>query len=47
MKDTERKQYLAYDKGKRKFFSLEEVELDNKEIQIYEFNDQNFRLVVN
>jgi hypothetical protein len=47
MKDTGNKQYLAYNKGKRKFFNLDEVELDDKEIEIYEFSDQSFRLVSN
>jgi hypothetical protein len=47
MRDTGAKQYLAYDKGKRKFFSLDEVELEDTdlELEIYEFDEQNFRLV--
>lgn len=45
MRDTDNKQYLAYDKSKRKFFNLTEIELDNQDITIYEFSDQNFRLV--
>ena len=46
MRDTDKKQYLAYHKGKRKFFSLE-FELDNSDIEIYEFSEQNFGLVGN
>jgi hypothetical protein len=47
MRDTDKKQYLAYDKTKRKFFSIDEIELDNKDVEIYEFSDQDFRLVGN
>jgi len=47
MRDMDKKQFLAYHKGKRKFFTLEEVELDNSDIEIYEFSEQNFRLVGN
>jgi hypothetical protein len=44
-RDMDKKQFLAYRKSRRKFFSLEEVELDDSDIEIYEFSEQNFRLV--
>jgi hypothetical protein len=44
---TGKTELLAYNKVKRKFFSLMEIESqDPDDIEIYEFEGQNFNLVV-
>jgi hypothetical protein len=48
MKDMTETEILAFHKVKRKFLPLEEIESEKPEnIEIYEFTDQNFRLVAN
>jgi hypothetical protein len=44
--DTSKTELLAFHKVKRKFFPIMEIERENPEdIEVYEFEDQNFRLV--
>jgi len=44
--NTSKSELLAFHKVKRKFFPITEIELENPEdIEVYEFEDQNFRLI--
>jgi len=46
MTNTTEPEFLAYHKAKRKFFPITEIESEKPEdIEIYEFNDQNFKLI--
>lgn len=46
MSNTSGPEYLAYHKVKRKFMSLMEIESEKPEdIEVYEFTDQNFKLI--
>lgn len=44
--NTSKTELLAFHKIKRRFFPITEIESENPEyIEIYEFTDQNFRLI--
>jgi hypothetical protein len=46
MNGTNEPEYFAYHRVERKFMSITEVEIEQPEdIEIYEFNNQNFKLV--